>query len=260
MAQSPGPWDHPHTTPLPPAPPAQPPNAVRLQRRSPWALAAVIGLGGLAVLALTRLFPGRLNGPDSWGELLWGGGLLALVGARLAAMRIGLGQAARNILLWLGLAAVLAAGYAYRDELGQAWLRIRSGLAPAYAATSGAHELLLSQDADGQYYAVGRVDGQPVTFMLDTGASDIVLSPADAQRLGIDLAALHFDAPYETANGVGYGARYRAGSLAVGPIRFDDVAISINQRPMRTSLLGMAFFRRLQSYSFEGRRLVLKWR
>jgi len=81
-----------------------------------------------------------------------------------------------------------------------------------------------------------------------------------ATRLGVDLSSLHFDDPYETANGAGHGARYSASSLAVGPIRFSDVAMSINQQPMHTSLLGMAFFKRLQSYSFEDRRLRLKWR
>ncbi len=93
---------------------------------------------------------------------------------------------------------------------------------------------------------------------MDTGASETVLSPADAARVGIDLAALTFDRASETANGVGYGAAFQADSLSVGAITFRDMPIMINQAPMSSSLLGMTFLRRLESFQVKGDRLLMK--
>jgi aspartyl protease family protein len=104
------------------------------------------------------------------------------------------------------------------------------------------------------------VNGQPVRFLVDTGASDIVLSPADAQRLGLDPASLSFTKPVETANGIGLGASYSAADVSVGSIRLSNVPMSVNKAPMSSSLLGMAFFNRLQSFRFEGNKLYLKSR
>jgi aspartyl protease family protein len=258
MADIRGPWER-----LPPAPqPAEPPQAVaprRVALRS-LVLLAILTAAGIGVWALARAYPGRLAEPADWQNVLWSGGMLALVGSSLLARRIPLSHALRNILIWGALAVVLVAGYSFRDQFAGVAAQVRSAMDPAHPVALAAHEMLLSQDADGQYYAVGKVNGQAVTFMLDTGASDIVLSPQDAQRVGVDMAALHFDTPYETANGEAYGARSTAGDLSLGAFRLTDVPVSINQKPMRTSLLGMTFFKRLDSYAFEGRRLRLKWR
>ncbi len=162
--------------------------------------------------------------------------------------------------IWAAIVLPLLVAVAYRAELTDAALRVRGALIPSYAVASGGRELTLTRDQDGAYYAVGRVNGRPVTFLVDTGASDVVLSPADAGRLGVDTAGLTYGGVYETANGQGRGAAYKAASLQVGPIAFTHVALSINQAPMRSSLLGMSFLRRLQSFRFEGDRLILRAR
>ena len=90
---------------------------------------------------------------------------------------------------------------------------------------------------------------------------------AAAQRLGagkrctvkqLDLASLQFNKSVETANGVGLGAPYMAGRFTVGSIELTNVPMSVNKAPMSSSLLGMAFFNRLQSFRFEGDKLYLK--
>jgi aspartyl protease family protein len=105
---------------------------------------------------------------------------------------------------------------------------------------------------------MGQVNGQIVRFLVDTGASETVLSPADAKRIGVETSALRFDQPADTANGVGYGASFIADSLAVGTIRFASVPMLINQAPMSSSLLGMSFLKRLESFKVSGRKLYLK--
>jgi aspartyl protease family protein len=105
---------------------------------------------------------------------------------------------------------------------------------------------------------MGQVNGQAVRFLVDTGASETVLSPADAKRIGVDTAGLAFDHPSETANGVGYAAPLTADSLAVGTIRFENVPMLVNQAPMSSSLRGMSFLKRLESFKVSGRKLYLK--
>ena len=114
--------------------------------------------------------------------------------------------------------------------------------------------MTLGQDPEGAYHVIGQVNGQPVNFLVDTGASDIVLSPADARRLGIDVAALSFTRPYEDRERhPGQGAAFTADSLAIGQLRLSNVAMSINQAPMSTSLLGMSFFKRIDLVRVQGR-------
>src|SRR5206468_129815 len=79
---------------------------------------------------------------------------------------------------------------------------------------------------------IGKVNGQRVRFIVDTGATDVVLSPDDARRLGLDVGKLAYIHGAETANGVGYGAEYVADSLEVGPIAMTGVKMTVNQAPM----------------------------
>ena len=119
--------------------------------------------------------------------------------------------------------------------------------------------MVVSQDDQDNYVIVGQVNGQPVRFTVDTGASDIVLSPSDARRLGVDVAHLTYPIEVQTANGPGRSAPYKAQSLAIGDQRLLDVPMEIDAKPMPTSLLGMSFLNRLKSYQVKDRRLYLNW-
>lgn len=220
----------------------------------------VLALAGAAIWGLMRLFPGRVSTTNDWGSIAQTLAVLALVSASLLSMRLKLRDTARYVLIWLAVGAAVVAGYAFRADLGDAALRVRSALIPSYAVASGDHTLALGQDSDGGYHVMGQVNGRAVGFLVDTGASDIVLSPADAQRIGVDMAALRYTHVYETANGEGEGAAYVAPSLTIGPIRLTNVAVSINKTPMSSSLLGMSFLKRMDSFEFKSGQLILKWR
>jgi aspartyl protease family protein len=216
-------------------------------------LVACVGL----VIWLSRLFPNQVSG-DDWTSPAINGGFAAMIGASLLSRGLKLGQTVRYLAIWGVIAGVLGLGFVYRQDGLDAFYRVRSALLPAYATQTGPNTVVLSESQGGGYQVVGQVNGQPVTFVVDTGASDVVLSPADARRLGIDPAGLNFNRHYETANGAGLGADWRADSLSIGPIRLADVPVSINQAPMSRSLLGMTFLRRLQSFEFKGDQLVLR--
>jgi len=187
-------------------------------------------------------------------------GFLALASSSLLFVReINLKQTIRNVLIWLAVGGVLIIGFSFRNELRDLGLRLRSNLIPGYPVQTGSHEITLSEGENGHFHVYATVNGTRIRFLIDTGATDIVLDPEDARRVGIDMGSLTFDRPFGSANGVGYGASLTVAELSVGAIHFSGVKVSINRAPMGTSLLGMTFLRRLKSYSFEGSKLILRW-
>lgn len=220
-------------------------------------LGALAGVGLLAYL-LSRAFPdaAQLSDPGVIQTLA----VLALVSSSLLFVRqFHVRQTVRNIALWAGVGAVLVLGFSYQDELMGLGRRLRADLIPGTPLQTAAGEMVISASEGGGFHANGTVNGTPVRFLVDTGASSIVLSPGDAKRLGIDLDSLVFNRAYETANGIGYGASTVVDELTVGHIRLTNVPVSINGAPMRSSLLGMTFLNRMKSFNISGRKLVLRY-
>jgi aspartyl protease family protein len=225
----------------------------------------VVWLTLLAVLGalvwwLSGAFPGSVDSDFDRVRLIWLVTILALASSSLiVARRFRMGETLRNIAIWAGLIAALVLGFTYQDELRGVAERVRSELLPGSPATLEPGELVLVEGVDGHFHVDGEANGTPVRFLIDTGASDTVLSPMDAERLGVNLGGLDFSRVYATANGDGRGAPFRLMDLAIGPIVLSEVAVSINETPMSESLLGMSFLRRLKSFEVQGRRLYLRW-
>ena len=245
-----GPWDREPPTP----PPARPPSRLGL-----W-LGLIAALGAI-VLALARAFPEAVTTPQDWTQVAYSAGLVVLVSAGLMRSgRVLRPEHLRYAALWAGIIAVLALGFAYRDELEGVPRHLQLAFDTGEGVATADHELVIPQDEDGGFMVVGRVNGQRVRFMVDTGATDTVLSPADARRIGVDVASLRFIREAETANGLGYGAPLVADSMQVGPIGLSRFEMVVNQAPMSHSLLGMSFLGRLDSFQVQGRKLILRWR
>jgi aspartyl protease family protein len=124
-----------------------------------------------------------------------------------------------------------------------------------------AHELdgkgRVAKAADGHYWADAEVDGSTVHFLVDTGSSAVTLSPADAKRLGLNLATLSYDRRVATAAGVEKAAVVTLGHIAVAGARVDRVQALIMKDPLPTSLLGMSYLGRLSSFAATPADLVL---
>jgi aspartyl protease family protein len=236
--------------------PTPPPHPARV-----WLWLGLLIACSVCVWALFHLFPEVSLSDMDTAQLIRLVGILALVSSGvLFGRRTSWGEAARNVAIWVAVAAVLMLGYSFRDVLGEARDRVARELLPAEPVADGAGTVALSESEDGGYYATGEVNGARVRFAIDTGASDIVLAPDDARRAGIDPTTLTYNHATGTANGTGMTADATLDSLALGPIVLDDVRVSVNQRPMATSLLGMAFLQRMKSFEFRGHRLYLRWR
>ncbi|WP_293902733.1 TIGR02281 family clan AA aspartic protease [Phenylobacterium sp.] len=250
MSNGRGPWD------IEPPKPAPAP-----MRRRPWLwLLFVVALGGI-VAALARAFPEALRTRDDWASVGYSAGVLILLASGLARFRReAVGRYLRHAAIWVAIVAVLALGLAYREELAGVPQRLRLAFSPGAPVTTGDHELVIPQNDQGGFVVVGKVNGQRVRFVVDTGATDTVLSPDDARRLGIPVDSLAYESEAETANGTGYGAPYAVQSLEIGPIAMGDFKLTINKAPISSSLLGLSFLNRLESFEFRGRKLILKWR
>jgi aspartyl protease family protein len=220
----------------------------------------LLAVVGFAVWQLSSLFPGQLNSNLDQAYLIQAIVILALLSSGLIfARRVHVRETVRNIAIWVAIAAVLILALSFRDEIESIALRVRSELVPGYALPAGEHELVLTESAGGNFFIFGEANGVRVRFLIDTGASDTVLSPSDAASLGIDVKALDFSRVYQTANGLGRGAPYTLESFSVGPISVAGMPVSINEAEMNSSLLGMTFLRRLRSFEIQGRRLILRY-
>jgi aspartyl protease family protein len=220
----------------------------------------LIALVGLAVWRLSVLFPGQLTSELDRAYVIQAVVLIALLSSGLIfARRVNAKETIRNIALWIAIAAGLLVAVSYRDEIEDVAMRVRSELMPGYAIESGEHEMVLTESAGGNFFIFGEANGVRVRFLIDTGASDTVLSPADAEAIGIDMRALDFSKVYSTANGMGRGASYTLDSLSVGPISISPMPVSVNGAEMNSSLLGMTFLRSLRSFEIQGRRLILRY-
>jgi len=111
---------------------------------------------------------------------------------------------------------------------------------------------------DGHYYLTAEVNGVPLRLVVDTGASQIVLSQSDARRAGIDTEGLVYTGRAFTANGEVRTAPVRLDRVEVGPIRDTNVRAVVNGGEMAGSLLGMEYLQRFSRVEITGGRLVLE--
>jgi aspartyl protease family protein len=137
------------------------------------------------------------------------------------------------------------------------WDDIRRTVAPAQTVMADAGAMALPRAPDGHFYATLDVNGEPVRFMVDTGATGTVLTPADAERAGIAPDSLLFDAQAMTANGIVRTAPVRLDHVAFGPFTDRGVPAYVTEGDMGRSLLGMSYLRRFGRVAIEGDRMVL---
>ncbi|MBS4009622.1 MAG: TIGR02281 family clan AA aspartic protease [Roseovarius sp.] len=167
----------------------------------------------------------------------------------VAQNRASLGKLAQQALIWglIFVGALAAVGL---------WEDIRQTVRPMQSVVAG-DRIEVPRAPDGHYYLTVEIEGVPVRFVVDTGASQIVLSQSDAERIGLDTKSLAYLGRAYTANGEVRTAPVRLESLAVGPVRHENLRAVVNQGEMDQSLLGMEYLQRFSSIEITGGRLVL---
>ncbi len=224
---------------------------------------AILGFG--LVVLMVNQDTGRSFGMsnDDFGNFISLLPFAAMLSVGLLASRRSLGQAVRQLLLWLLIGLALVTGYLYRDELRSVGERLTAGLIPGRAVIAtgidGQPEVVLHKTRSGHFEATVDMNAVPVDVMIDTGASTVALRYEDAERIGIDMSRLSFTRAIMTANGRAMAAPVRLRQIALGPIVRQDVEASVIEKgQLDQSLLGMSFLSTLASLQMRTDELRLR--
>jgi aspartyl protease family protein len=120
-----------------------------------------------------------------------------------------------------------------------------------------ANTLSFRTDARGHVMLEAAVNGVPIRFMVDTGASFVTLSQEDARAAGI--GDLHFTSQVATANGAVRVAPVRLRELRLDQFTMEDVDAVVVDSPLGISLLGMSFLKRLDGYEMRDGAMIMSW-
>ncbi len=175
--------------------------------------------------------------------------VIAVGGYFVAQARSSLGRTAQQAAIWGVIFVGVIAGVGL-------WSDIRDDVMPRQSVVnSGTIEV--PRGTDGHYHLVLMVNGTTIPFVVDTGASGIVLSQEDARRVGIDPGALAYAGSANTANGVVRTARSRVNQMQLGEIIDRDVTVYVNEGQMDGSLLGMDYLQRFSRIEIANGKLIL---
>jgi aspartyl protease family protein len=177
--------------------------------------------------------------------------LVAVGGWFFAESRGNLGKNVRMLMAWGLIIFGLMAGYGL-------WEDVRRDVIPRQTVVSDGSAIEVPRGPGGHYFLTVNVGGTPVDFIVDTGATDVVLTMADAEEIGLDPENLPFLGSARTANGSVKTAFTTVEFMSVGPVRYDRVQVAVNGGEMRESLLGMSFLSRFDTIEFSGDTLTLK--
>lgn len=221
----------------------------------------LIGLAIAVLIALARQGQGTV-GPlstDEFSALAYKIGLLVFVaGMALTLFRERFTRAITAMLVWFVVGLLLLVGYSYRFELHAVSERVFAELVPGHVISQG-RTVAVARTSGGDFAINALINGAHVAMVLDTGASSVVLTRDDAKAAGLPIEVLDYTVNIDTANGRTRAAPVTLDSVAVGSLVEHSVdALVAQPGQLKTSLLGMSFLDRLQSWEVSGDRLLLR--
>lgn len=219
----------------------------------------LIIIGALGLLISSGSLPGsrseiEQNAPNLVYMVILLAGLMAAVVASPPRLH----EIVRAIAIWGGLLVVLIGGYAFRHDLEAVGQRMLAALLPGMVVEGPTGSVSVGRDSSGHFRLNGTVNGASVRFLVDTGATSVVLTAEDARAAGFPANTLSYSVPVSTANGRALVAPIQLQEIRLGSIRLGHVrALAARPGDLDTSLLGMSALSRLSSWRVEGDRLVL---
>ena len=124
--------------------------------------------------------------------------------------------------------------------------------------SASGNRIVLPANSGGHFLTLGAINGRSVNFMVDTGATLVSISAADALRIGLEYKKAR-PVQVNTANGVAQAYRVRLNTVRVGDVEVYDVDALVSEQPMPYVLLGNSFINRF-SMQREGDQMVLQKR
>ena len=179
---------------------------------------------------------------------------IMLVAGSLISRRGKFAKMATMALAWL---AIFGAGFVlftFRDDLGYVAQRLKAE-ATGTPVVQG-HEVRIPMSIDGHFWVQGTLNGQPIKFLVDSGATMTTIGRESAELTGVTVNPNRTQI-VRTGNGMLRVATGRAETLSVGPIERSDVGLHIADRE-DLNVLGMNYLSTLRRWGVEGRWLILQ--
>ena len=179
---------------------------------------------------------------------------IMLVSGSLIARREKFARMATMALAWI---AIFGAGFilfTFRDDLGYVAQRLKAEATGAPVVEG--REVRIPMAIDGHFWVSGELNGRPIKFLVDSGATMTTIGRETAEKAGV---AVNPDRTQivRTGNGMLRVATGRAATLAVGPIERSEVGLHIADRE-DLNVLGMNYLSTLKRWGVEGRWLILQ--
>jgi len=174
---------------------------------------------------------------------------VAILGSYIAHSRLKGSQMLQQAMIWvlIFVGAIAAAGL-WQDMKGDLTLT---------QATISDNMIEVPRGRDGHFHLDLQINGVTVPFLVDTGATQVVLTRADAARVGLDPAELNFIGTAFTANGEVRIAPVVLERVTLGPIEDRNLRATVNSGQMEQSLLGMTYLNRFERIEIQNDRLLL---
>ena len=188
---------------------------------------------------------------DNIAQLLYLGTLVAVLGGGfLLSKRLKLGQTLQMAAVWvlIFIGAVAAVGV---------WSDIQDDLFAHQTRFDDQGTITIPRSLDGHYNLTLDVNGVPTEFVVDTGATQIVLSQKDADKLGLNPDELTYFGRALTANGEVRTAPVRLDTVAIGPYNDLNLPAVVNAGDLGQSLLGMNYLQRWSRIEISDGKLTL---
>ena len=177
---------------------------------------------------------------------LLGGALLLTY---LLASRTNIGQMLQQMGIWvlIFMGAIAVIGI---------WPEIQNTVTPRQSVVDGT-TIVLPRSRDGHYYLTLDINNVPVQFVVDTGATQVVMTQKDAKRIGLNPLTLSYLGIANTANGTVRTAAVLLETVSLGTMKDTRVRAVVNDGQMNGSLLGMTYLSKFDSITIKNGELIL---
>jgi aspartyl protease family protein len=184
-----------------------------------------------------------MNMMDDGPSLIWGLVCVLLLVSSLAARRLPMGQVAKMALAWVAIFAAMFAIFSFRFEFQAIWERVKADFAGTAGQSISGEAIELKRQDGGHYWLQVEINGNPVNFMIDSGATTTAMNAATAAETGVSV---------DTAK------RGVAQSLEIGPHKLTDHKVVVSESFGETNVLGMNFLDGMKSWKVEGNIMTLQ--
>jgi aspartyl protease family protein len=189
-------------------------------------------------------------------SLIWGVACILLLVSSLAARRLPLTYIAKAALAWIAIFAALFAIFSFRFEFISIWERVKADISGTAGQSISGEAIELRRQDDGHYWIMVDINGKPLRFMVDSGATMTAINATTAMEAGVEADG--YPIILSTANGRVAAKRAIVRSLTVGPHRIENHPVVVSERFGDVNLLGMNFLNSMQSWRVEANMMVLQ--